>query len=67
MVDATANYLDDFFAQQTDPLSKHLVERFRGIVRSPDISADDYPLRLRQAMDTFFQEMTHEAHQSDDP
>jgi hypothetical protein len=67
MVDPTPNYLDDFLAQQADPLSKHLVERFQGIVRSPDISAGDYPLRLRQAMDAFFQETTHVAHQSNDP
>ena len=67
MVDPTPNYLDDFLARQTDPLSKHLLERFGEIVRSPDISADSYPIGLRQAMDAFFEELTHEAPQSNDP
>lgn len=67
MADATPNHLDDFLAQQTDPLSKHLVERFRDMVRSSDTSADDYPLRLRQAMDAYFQEMNDEAPQSNNP
>ena len=62
------DHLDEFAAQQTDPLKRRLVEQFRDMSRSPDIPPSEYPTRLRQVLDHLFGELTtNAASRSDNP
>lgn len=58
-------HLDNLVAQQTDPMARSLLEEFARIIRDPNISAADYPVRLRQVMDRLFKELIDAPAQSD--
>ena len=52
-------HLDELIAQQTDDLSIRLLSTFARMSRDTTVNVNDYPPRLRQAMDSMFQEASN--------
>jgi hypothetical protein len=47
-------HLDEFVAQEADPLARALLEQFAKIARNQSVSPTDYPTRVRLLLNALF-------------
>jgi len=64
---ADETHLNELMAQETGPIAHSLLEEFVKLVRDPNLSAAEYPARLRQVMDQLFKGTSDAPAQSDSP